>query len=97
MIDRCFDVGFFLFVFFLGTNYFSIRICFVLFWKKAQRFQGLGKEDFVMIIQESQESFQVLIYLIKISLTTFACQFMGGDFFRSCYRHANGRRLRTHV
>jgi len=40
---------------------------------------------------------QVLIYLIKISLTTPVCQSMGGDFFRSCYRRAKDRGLRTHV
>jgi len=57
---------------------------------KDRRCQYLGKKEVKRKVQGSQESFQVLIYLIKMSLTTFSCQFMGSDFFKSCYRRANG-------
>jgi len=64
---------------------------------KDRRSKYLGKMDVKRKSTGESGKLQVLIYLIKISLTTPVCQFMGGDFFRSCYRLAKDRGLRTHV
>ena len=82
--------------------FFFFRRFFLLFlyvlvsvYMKDRRSKYLGKMEVKR--KSIGESGKVSGSNFKISLTTFACQFMGGDFFRSCYRRANGRGLRTHV